>query len=62
MREAHNAGGPQGREKNAVVLSRDERAIHVETFELSPRNKSVMTTIGRLQRLFPKHYQVYVVF
>ncbi|KAJ5965401.1 hypothetical protein N7481_012115 [Penicillium waksmanii] len=27
--------------------------IHVESFELSPRNEAVMTTIGRLRRTFP---------
>jgi hypothetical protein len=42
------------REQNAGVLfSRHKDAIHVETFELSPRNEPVVTTMGRLIRTFP---------
>ncbi|KAL2821232.1 hypothetical protein BJX63DRAFT_427905 [Aspergillus granulosus] len=42
------------REQNAAVLmSRIEDKIHIELWELSPRNKSVITTLGRLKRQFP---------
>jgi hypothetical protein len=34
-------------------MTRDEKAIHVETFELSPQNEAVYSTAGRLQRQFP---------
>ncbi|KAF9894652.1 hypothetical protein FE257_006540 [Aspergillus nanangensis] len=37
----------------AVLMTRCNETIHVEAFELSPRNKAVNTTIGRLQRQFP---------
>ncbi|KAL4796122.1 hypothetical protein BDV19DRAFT_388541 [Aspergillus venezuelensis] len=37
----------------AVLITRTENAFHVETFELSPRNKAVNSTKGRLQRQFP---------
>jgi Protein of unknown function (DUF3638)/Protein of unknown function (DUF3645) len=35
------------------LLTKVNDTIHVEAFELSPRNESVNTTIGRLQRQFP---------
>ncbi|KAL3475090.1 hypothetical protein BJX99DRAFT_259703 [Aspergillus californicus] len=42
------------REQNAgVILSKHGNAIHVEAFELSPRNEAVTTTTGRLIRDFP---------
>ncbi|RAK76570.1 uncharacterized protein BO72DRAFT_497067 [Aspergillus fijiensis CBS 313.89] len=34
-------------------MTRHSDSIHVETFELWPRNKAVNTTVGRLQRQFP---------
>ena len=34
-------------------MSRDGDLIHVESWELSPRNQAVITTVGRLQRRFP---------
>lgn len=37
----------------AVLMSRNDDLIHVESLELSPRNQAVITTVGRLQRLFP---------
>ncbi|KAL4918900.1 hypothetical protein BDW62DRAFT_200299 [Aspergillus aurantiobrunneus] len=37
----------------AILLTRNYDAIHVETFELSPRNEAVNATKGRLQRQFP---------
>lgn len=37
----------------AVLMTRHSDSIHVETFELSPRNEAVNTTVGRLQRQFP---------
>ncbi|BCS24968.1 uncharacterized protein APUU_41412A [Aspergillus puulaauensis] len=37
----------------AVLMTRENDAIHVETFELSPRNEAVNSTIGRLKRQFP---------
>ncbi|KAH1900111.1 hypothetical protein KXV57_008631 [Aspergillus fumigatus] len=37
----------------AVLMTRDDDAIRIETFELSARNEAVMTTIGRLKRQFP---------
>ena len=41
-------------EQNAGVLfSRHDDEIHIESFELSPRNNSVTTTKGRLQLVFP---------
>ncbi|KAK2057683.1 hypothetical protein LY76DRAFT_606052 [Colletotrichum caudatum] len=42
------------REQNAgVLITKAENALHVESFELSPTNKSVITTKGRLRRSFP---------
>ncbi|CAG7991695.1 unnamed protein product [Penicillium nalgiovense] len=42
------------REQNAGILfSRCKNQIHVESFELSPRNESVTTTVGRLVCIFP---------
>ncbi|GJC88087.1 hypothetical protein ColLi_10925 [Colletotrichum liriopes] len=42
------------REQNAgVLITKAEDALHVESFELSPTNKSVITTKGRLRRSFP---------
>lgn len=42
------------REQNAgILITRNADVIHVESFELSPRNESVMTTVCRLQRVFP---------
>ena len=37
----------------AVLITREKDTIHVETFELSPRNNAVNSTIGRLKRQFP---------
>ncbi|KAL4737892.1 hypothetical protein BDV11DRAFT_171491 [Aspergillus similis] len=37
----------------AVLMTRDDKAIHVEAFELSPPNEAVYSTVGRLQRQFP---------
>ncbi|KAL2840210.1 hypothetical protein BJY01DRAFT_250125 [Aspergillus pseudoustus] len=37
----------------AILMTREQHAIHVETFELSPYNEAVNSTIGRLQRQFP---------
>ncbi|KAL4812455.1 hypothetical protein BDW67DRAFT_193625 [Aspergillus spinulosporus] len=37
----------------AILMTRDEKAIHLETFELSPQNEAVYSTVGRLQRQFP---------
>ncbi|KAL4895588.1 hypothetical protein BDV59DRAFT_211254 [Aspergillus ambiguus] len=37
----------------AVLMTRHRDSIHVETFELSPRNESVYSTVGRLKRQFP---------
>ncbi|KAL4994276.1 hypothetical protein BDV10DRAFT_189152 [Aspergillus recurvatus] len=37
----------------AVLMTRDDDAIHVEAFELSPQNEAVNSTVGRLQRQFP---------
>ncbi|KAL4951222.1 hypothetical protein BDW69DRAFT_42194 [Aspergillus filifer] len=37
----------------AVLITTTENAFHVETFELSPRNKAVNSNKGRLQRQFP---------
>ncbi|RAL16905.1 uncharacterized protein BO97DRAFT_439831 [Aspergillus homomorphus CBS 101889] len=34
-------------------MTRHSDSIHVETFELWPRNEAVNTTVGRLQRQFP---------
>ncbi|KAJ5260588.1 hypothetical protein N7478_012193 [Penicillium angulare] len=34
-------------------MSRRNNKVHVESFELSPRNESVITTVGRLVRAFP---------
>ncbi|KAJ5527297.1 hypothetical protein N7513_011456 [Penicillium frequentans] len=42
------------REQNAGILfSCQHDAIHIECFELSARNGSVMSTVGRLRRVFP---------
>ena len=42
------------REQNAgILLSCQSEAVYIECFELSPRNESVMTTVGRLRRIFP---------
>jgi hypothetical protein len=35
------------------LFTKSDGVIHVETFELSPRNEAVNTTLGRLQRQFP---------
>ncbi|KAF7173011.1 hypothetical protein CNMCM6106_007163 [Aspergillus hiratsukae] len=37
----------------AVLMTRNDNAIHVEAFELSPQNEAVNSTVGRLQRRFP---------
>ncbi|KAL4861979.1 hypothetical protein BDV12DRAFT_207643 [Aspergillus spectabilis] len=37
----------------AVLMTRNDNAIHVEAFELSPQNEAVNSTVGRLQRQFP---------
>ncbi|KAL5332674.1 hypothetical protein BJX70DRAFT_404369 [Aspergillus crustosus] len=37
----------------ALLMTNNSNAIHVETFELSPRNEAVNSTKGRLQRQFP---------
>lgn len=36
-----------------IIITQNENSIVLETFELSPTNKAVMGTIGRLQRRFP---------
>ena len=36
-----------------VLLSKAADRIHVEVFELSPLNRPVLTTKGRLRRSFP---------
>ncbi|KAJ6005943.1 hypothetical protein N7451_003887 [Penicillium sp. IBT 35674x] len=42
------------REQNAgILLSCQRDAIQIECFELSARNGSVMSTVGRLRRVFP---------
>ncbi|KAJ5636116.1 uncharacterized protein N7484_009429 [Penicillium longicatenatum] len=42
------------RQQNAgILLSWQDDAIHIESFELSARNESVMVTVGRLRRVFP---------
>ncbi|TVY36417.1 hypothetical protein LSUB1_G007938, partial [Lachnellula subtilissima] len=42
------------RAQNAgVIISRVDDSIHVEAFELSPLNKAVIITKGRLRRSFP---------
>ncbi|KAJ5358297.1 hypothetical protein N7541_005455 [Penicillium brevicompactum] len=42
------------REQNAgIFLSKYDNKIQVESFELSPRNESVTSTVGRLVRVFP---------
>ncbi|GAA93193.1 similar to An08g12160 [Aspergillus luchuensis IFO 4308] len=57
LEELENSGGAlpvHVRCQNAAVLmTRHSDSIHVETFELSPRNEAVNTTVGRLQRQFP---------
>ncbi|KAK1980119.1 hypothetical protein LZ30DRAFT_595422 [Colletotrichum cereale] len=41
-------------EQNAgVLITKADDALHVEAFELSPTNESVITTKGRLRRSFP---------
>ncbi|KAJ9607822.1 hypothetical protein H2200_007901 [Cladophialophora chaetospira] len=42
--QAQNAG---------MMISKVDRFIHVEAFELSPRNEAVLATKGRLRRSFP---------
>ncbi|KAE8334599.1 hypothetical protein BDV24DRAFT_170024 [Aspergillus arachidicola] len=37
----------------AVLMTRVDDAVHVESWELSPRNEAVITTVGRLKRQFP---------
>ncbi|KAL4749322.1 hypothetical protein BDW72DRAFT_214126 [Aspergillus terricola var. indicus] len=37
----------------AVLMTKDDKAIHLEAFELSPKNEAVYSTAGRLQRQFP---------
>ncbi|KAB8229417.1 uncharacterized protein BDW43DRAFT_314998 [Aspergillus alliaceus] len=41
------------RQNAAVLMTRVGDAIHVESWELSARNEAVVTTVGRLKRLFP---------
>lgn len=42
------------RAQNAgVLLTKKSVTIHIESFELSPRNQSIIQTLGRLQRDFP---------
>ncbi|OHF02115.1 hypothetical protein CORC01_02694 [Colletotrichum orchidophilum] len=36
-----------------VLITKANRAIHVEAFELSPTNEAVMSNLGRLRRTFP---------
>ncbi|KAI2469049.1 hypothetical protein F4781DRAFT_395603 [Annulohypoxylon bovei var. microspora] len=36
-----------------IMFTRSDASVHIETFELSADNKSVMSTRGRLRRLFP---------
>lgn len=37
----------------AVLMTAEKSEIQIEAFELSPRNKCVYSTVGRLQRQFP---------
>ncbi|KAK5202790.1 hypothetical protein LTR96_011255 [Exophiala xenobiotica] len=37
----------------SVMLSEEKGSIHVEVFELSPLNRAILTTKGRLRRSFP---------
>lgn len=37
----------------ALLITKVDNGINVEAFELSPRNEQVITTLGRLQRIFP---------
>ncbi|OTA55802.1 hypothetical protein K449DRAFT_468641 [Hypoxylon sp. EC38] len=42
------------RAQNAgIMFTRSGASVHVEMFELSPRNEDVMSTEGRLRRVFP---------
>ncbi|KAF9870460.1 hypothetical protein CkaCkLH20_12127 [Colletotrichum karsti] len=42
------------KEQNAgVLITKTDFALHIESFELSPTNEAVTTTIGRLRRSFP---------
>ncbi|KAL0936111.1 uncharacterized protein CTRU02_208326 [Colletotrichum truncatum] len=42
------------RAQNAgVLITKTISDMHIETFELSPENKAVVSTIGRLRRCFP---------
>jgi hypothetical protein len=36
-----------------MILASHENGIYVNSFELNPRNQAVITTLGRLQRVFP---------
>ncbi|CAI7592284.1 unnamed protein product [Penicillium pancosmium] len=42
-----------GASNAGILMTSIKDAIQVESFELSPLNKPAMTTIGRLQRVFP---------
>lgn len=37
----------------ALLMTKCDDTVNIEAFELSPRNESVITTLGRLQRTFP---------
>ncbi|KAB8071219.1 hypothetical protein BDV29DRAFT_159701 [Aspergillus leporis] len=41
------------RQNAAVLMARVGDVIHIESWELSPRNEAVITTVGRLKRRFP---------
>ncbi|KAI1087952.1 hypothetical protein F5B19DRAFT_33837 [Rostrohypoxylon terebratum] len=42
------------KEQNAgIMFTRSDTSVHVEVFELSAKNEFVMSTIGRLRRVFP---------
>ncbi|KAJ0418503.1 hypothetical protein BJY00DRAFT_314871 [Aspergillus carlsbadensis] len=40
-------------QNSAVLMTRKDDTIHIETFELSPQNSAVISTVGRLRRQFP---------
>ncbi|KAI0892952.1 hypothetical protein F4806DRAFT_488627 [Annulohypoxylon nitens] len=47
------------KEQNAgIMFTRSGSSVHVEVFELSANNQSVMSTKGRLRRVFPAEFRV----
>ncbi|KAL8375542.1 hypothetical protein RB599_002029 [Gaeumannomyces hyphopodioides] len=40
-------------QNSGVMISRKDRSVYIEAFELSPQNKVVMESPGRLRRQFP---------